>query len=474
MATNTIWNAVENFSQLGIQMVCTFILARFLTPSDFGILGMLVVFTQIARTITDSGFGVALIRAKDVTELDYSSIFYVNVLISIVLYFILYFCSGVIADFYHQPILNDMCKFTFLVVPIFGLQVVHRAIMVKKIQFKEQGFMSMAAAIISSIVAIILAHQWRNVWALVVQNILMAFLNTLFYWIFSKWHPKPIFSWVSIKKYFTFSKNLLVSSLIGNVFNNLNALLIGHYYSATDLGLYNQANRINLIASSQSTNVIKNVSFPLLSNVNNQSGDLREAYRKVLKVTMLLVSTIMVLLMGISQDLFEILMGSIEWRLAGTYFFILGFAGILRPWHTINESILQVIGESKKILYLEIIRRISMILILFVTVHFDVIYFVLGYTLYSFIELFLNMYFCGKPINYSIVGQIKDIIPIIYKQIIIIVIALLINYMLSGSLVYSRLAIVVIIQLFMLYILFHKTETYLTIIDLAKKVFKKH
>lgn len=473
MATNTIWNAVENFSQLGIQMVCTFILARFLTPSDFGILGMLVVFTQIARTITDSGFGVALIREKEVTVADSSSIFYVNVLVSIILYIFLYACSGMIADFYHQPILKEMCKFTFIVVPIFGLQVVHRAIMIRNMQFKEQGLMSLAAALISSIVAIILAYYWRNVWALVVQNILMTFLNTLFYWTFSKWHPHLIFSLISVKKYFYFSKNLLFSSLIGNIFNNLNALLIGHYYTATDLGLYNQANRINLIASSQPANIIKNVSFPILSNVNNQSGDIKDAYRKVLTVTMLLVSSLMVLLMGIAQDLFELLMGSLEWRLAGTYFFILGFAGILRPWHIINESILQVIGQSKKILYLEILRRVTMILILFITVNFDVIYFVLGYTLYSFIELFLNMYFCGKTIDYSTKKQLTDIMPILFKQLGIIVVSLIINYVLSNNSIYVRLVAVTSAQLALIYILFHKTKTFLTIIDLTKKVLKK-
>ena len=466
MATNTLWNALENFSQMGIQMVCTFILARFLTPSDFGLLGMLLVFTSIAKTITDSGFGTALIRAKNVEDLDYSSVFYLNCLIGIILYFILYFSSGLIADFYHQPIFNDMCKVTFLVVPIFALQDVHRAIMIKNIQFKKQGLMSMAAALISSVVAIVLAYYWRNVWALVVQNLLMAFLTTLFYWLFSNWHPKIAFAWTSIQKYLNFSKNLLFTGLVGSFFNNLNALLIGRFYTSADLGFYNQANRINELASGQTTNIIKNVSFPILSQVNNNAGNLLEGYRKVIMVTVLFVGCVMAILMGVAQDIMQVLMGSEDWRIAGKYLFILGFAGMLRPLHVVNENILRVTGNSKDLLRLEIIRRCIMIVIIAITIQFDVYIYVCGLAIYSFLLLFLNLTVCGKPIGYSLRNQISDISPIVLRQLIVIILSVLINYVQRDNDIYVRLSITFVFSIFIMSLLFYKNNTFKIVVML--------
>lgn len=474
MASNSMWNAVENFSQLGIQMICTFVLARFLTPSDFGLIGMLVIFTQIAKTITDSGFGTALIRAKEVTQQDYSSIFYLNLILGVALYLILFCCSPLIAAFYHQPIFNTMCKVTFLVIPVFALQVVHRAIMVRNLQFKEQGLLSIAAALLSSIIAIILAYQWRNVWALVVQNLLMGILTTFFYWIFAKWHPSWIFSSFSIKKYLSFSKNLLFTGLVGSFFNNINALLIGRFYTSADLGFYNQANRINLIASGQTTNIIKNVSYPILSQVNNDGGDLRQGYKKVIVITILFVGCIMALLMGIAQDLLEILMGGEEWRRSGQYLMILGFAGMLHPLHSINENILRVVGDSKSILRLEIIRRCIMLVILAITVHFNVIVFVFGYAFYSFVLLFLNMSVCGRPIHYSLREQLFDVFPILCRQLLLVFIAFFINYILSDCNIFIRIVIVFSASSLICFMLFKNHEAFKTVIQLLKElIFRK-
>lgn len=473
MATNTLWNALENFSQLGIQMVCTFILARFLSPSDFGLLGMLVVFTQIAKTITDSGFGAALIRAKNVEEIDYSSVFYLNLVLGVLLYIILYFCSGLIADFYHQPIFKDMCKYTFLVVPIYSLQVVQRAIMIKNIQFKKQGLMAMSAALVSSIVAIILAYYWRSVWALVVQNILMVFLTTLFYWLFANWHPQFCFSWNSINKYLNFSKNLLFTGLVGSLFNNLNALLIGRFYTSSDLGFYTQANRINMIASGQTTNIIKTVSYPILSRVNNEGGDLKEGYKKIIKITILFVGCIMAMLMCVAQDLFQVLMGNEIWKTAGMYLFILGFSGLIHPLHMINENILRVTGNSKTLLWLEVSRRCIMIAILAITVHFSVTIFVWGLVIYSYTLLLLNMYVCGRPIKYSIVEQLKDIAPIVLKQFLVIIVSLVINPLLADINIYMRILIVFVLSALISFLLFSKDESLRTVISLFKGVVLK-
>ena len=441
LAKNTVWNTLERFSLLGIQLLCTFVLARFLTPSDFGLVGMLVVFTAIAHILVDSGFGTAIIREKEVSQLDYSSVFYLNVLIATVIYTILFLCSPLIAEFYHEPILEDICKVTFLVIPLLAFQLIQTAILQRNLQFKKLAIITFVSSVTSCFFAIIIAYYLRNVWALVFQNIMTYLFKTILLWIYGRWHPLLRFSWSPIRRYFKFSKNLLLSGLIGSIFNNINALLIGRFYTSADLGFYSQANRVTDIASHQMTGVIRSVSYPVLSMVNNEGGNLREGYRKVINVTLIFVGGIVALLMGVAQDLMELLMGSPEWRVAGKYVIILGVAGILHPLHAINQNILAVKGKGKSILYLEITRRCIMMMILAITVHFDVTVFVMGYSIYSVLLLFLNLYVCGKPINYSICEQFADVMPIFTRLATMIVIALLSNYMLTETHLLLRLII---------------------------------
>lgn len=456
LAKNTIWNTLERFSLLGIQLLCTFVLARFLTPSDFGIVGMLVVFTAIAQILVDSGFGTAIIREKEVTPIDYSSVFYLNILIAIVIYVILYFCSPIIASFYHEPILEDVCKVTFLVVPLFSLHLIQRTILQRELQFKKLAMIAFVSSATSCILAVIIAYYIRNVWALVLQNLMTYLFNTILLWIYGRWHPVFNFSWTPIRKYFKFSKNLLLSGLIGSVFNNINALLIGRFYTSTDLGFYSQANRITDIASHQVSGVIRSVSYPVLSIVNNEGGNLREGYRKVILVTLIFVGGIVALLMGVAQDLMELLMGSQEWRVAGKYIIILGVAGILYPLHAINQNILTVKGKGKAILFLEITRRCIMVLILAITVHYDVTIFVMGYSIYSMLLLFLNLYVCGKPINYSIWEQFADVLPIFARHAAMIGVAILSNYMLAEAHIVLRFFITLLFSSCCGFILFYK------------------
>ena len=441
MAKNTMWNALEHFSLIGIQLLCTFALARFLTPSDFGIVGTLVIFTAIAQTIVKSGFGIAIIREKNVTDLDLSSVFYLNIGISFILYVILFFGSPLIARFYHEPILNDICKVTFLVVPVFAFQLVQTALCHRNLQFKKLAVISFISSVSSSVIAVIIAYHIRNVWALVFQNLLTYVFRGLLLWFTTKWYPIFKFSWTSINKFFGFSKNLLLTGLVQKVFENINALLIGHYYTTSDLGFYSQANRINNVASHQMTDVVKSVSYPILAKVNNNDCNVKEGYRKVIMVTIIFVGCLVALLAGISRDLMELLMGSAEWRVAGNYLLILGVTGALYPLHAINQNILNVKGQSKTLLKLEVTRRLVLVAILAITVHFNVIIFACGYAFYSFILVFLNLYVCGKPINYSLSEQLKDIIPIYSRQIAMVSIAIICNMIFTDSHIVFRMTI---------------------------------
>lgn len=473
LASNTIWNAIEKFSQLGIQLLCTFVLARFLTPSDFGIVGMLVIFTQISKTITDSGFSVAIIREKEVTKEDLSSVFYLNLILALIIYWVLFFCSPYIAAFYHEPILNDVCKVTFLVIPIFALTLIQTTLLKRNLQFKKLSIITFFSSIAASIVAVFLAYYYKNVWALVIQNLLTFTIEAILLWITTKWHPSLIFSIKSVSKFFKFSKNLLLTGLLGSVFNNINALLIGHFYSSTDLGFYSQANRISGIASHTSTDVVKSVSFPVLSKYYNNGGDLKRGYKKVILVTLLFVGSIVTLLMSVSDDLFEILMGGPEWRLAGKYLFLLGLSGILYPLHAVNQNILNVKGDSRTILLLEIIRRCILVIILCIALQFSVPVFVASYSFYSFVLLFVNLHYCGKPINYSTKEQLIDIAPIVARLFLVLFLSFVCNSVFVSFSIYVRCCLTMVLSTLLLLLLFYRTQAFNEVLILLAGILKR-
>lgn len=453
LAKNTIWNSVERFSNMGIQLLCTFILARYLTPSDYGIIGMLAVFNAVANSFIDSGFGLSLIREKMVSREDYSTILYFNVVLSMFFYIALYLCSGLIADFYNQPILVDLSKVVFLMLPFQAVGLVQNTILQKELKFKKLCIISISSSIISAIVAIIFAYIYENVWALAIQMVLSQFLRSLFLWISTDFVPILKFSKVSFAKYFAFSKDILISGLIGNIIGNIQSILIGKYYSASDLGFYSQADRIKTIASTSTTGVIQNVTYPTLAKVYNDGGDLKGAYKKVIMITILFVGSVMSLLMGISSDLFGILMGS-QWREAGVYFLLLGISGLLFPLHSVNQNILLVKGESKKILYLEISRKCIMLIIVFITIHFNVYLFAAGLSIYSFLLLFLNLSVCGKPIGYGIWSQLRDVSPTLLKQIFVTLLCLVVSNFMEDINIYFRVVVTLLLGCSLLLLLF--------------------
>lgn len=470
LANNTIWNAIENYSMIGIQLLCTFILARFLTPTDFGIIGMLAVFTAISQTIIDSGFAQAIIREKNINNKDYSTIFYFNVVVGIILYIILYISAPLIANFYHLHQLIEICRVLFLVIPFNSLCLIQTAKLRKEVQFKKLCIVSLCASVISSIVAIVSATYLRNLWAIVIQMTLSYFLRSLFLFFVTKWHPIFFFSFNILSKYFKFSKNLLISGIIGNIFNNIYSILIGRFYSPSDLGYFSQADRIRNVSSQTSTSVIQNVTFPIFSKINNDGKDLFNAYKKVILISLIYVGFIVSLLMCVAEDLFQLVMGSETWRVSGRYFIYLGIAGVLYPLHSVNQNILLVKGNSKNILYLEIARRSIMLLILVVTVNYSISIFILGNSLYSVLLLFINLYFCGKPINYTLIQQLRDVLPILIRFIIMILISIIMNQLLDDINIIIRFITTSILCIFTGIILFSKNIYFIEAYSSFKRI----
>lgn len=360
-----------------------------------------------------------------------------------------------------------------MVIPFNSLCLIQTAKLRKEVQFKKLCIVSLCASVISSIVAIVSATYLRNLWAIVIQMTLSYFLRSLFLFFVTKWHPIFFFSFNILSKYFKFSKNLLISGLIGNIFNNIYSILIGRFYSPSDLGYFSQADRIRNVSSQTSTSVIQNVTFPIFSKINNDSHDLYNAYKKVIIISLIYVGFIVSILMCIAEDLFQLVMGSETWRVSGRYFIYLGIAGILYPLHSVNQNILLVKGKSKDILYLEIARRSIMLLILVITVNYSISIFILGNSLYSILLLFLNLYFCGKPINYTLKQQLKDIIPILFRFFILISTSILSNYILKDLHVFIRLVITSILCIAIGLIMFIKNQYFSIVISYLKTLILK-
>lgn len=423
IATNVVWKYLDLFSVMGVQMVCTAIMARVLTPADYGVLGIVLVFSSLAEVFVNSGFSQTLIREKEVSRLDYSTILYFNVGVAGILYVLLYFASSVIADFYAQPILNDVCKVAFILLPLHALSIVQMTKLQREVRFKKIFFISFTASLISAIIAIVLAYIYRNVWALVLQVVMTAAFRCVLLWVTSDFIPVLDFSMKTFKRYFQFSKNLMFSYLIGTLFNNIYSLVIGKVYSTTDLGYYSQASKINNLASQTTTQVVQTVTYPVLSQINNNGGDIKSGYKKIISITLILVGFVMALLLSCAQDFFELFMGSPTWRVAGTFFVLMGVSGILYPLQSINQNILMVTGNSKTILHLEIVRRSMMVVIVGVSLNFAIDIFVFSLSIYAIAQLFLNLHYCGKPINYTVREQLKDTLPIFVRLAIMILIA---------------------------------------------------
>lgn len=473
IATNVIWKYLDLFSVMGVQLLCTFIMARFLTPEDYGIMGMVLVFSSLAEVFINSGFGQTLIREKNVTRLDYSTVLYFNIGISIVLYVLLYFSTGLIAKFYKQPILIDICKVSFLVLPFNALSIVQMTKLQKEVKFKKIFFISFTASLISGITAICIAYFYHNIWALVIQVVLTVFVRCILLWITTDFSPVLKFSVTTFKRYFKFSKNLLISGLIGTLFNNIYSLIIGKAYSATELGYYSQASKISNLGSHTTTQVVQSVTYPILANINNNGGEIKEGYKKIISVTLIIVGFVMAILMSCAQDFFEFFMGNPVWRIAGTYLILIGINGILYPLHAINQNILLVKGKSNIVLYLEIARRSIMIAILAITINFGVEVFVAGLSLYSTVLLFLNLYYCGKPINYTVKQQLNDTMPIFTRLAAMIVVAHIAVIPIPTEYTFIRMILSILICVSIGLLLFWRQKDFLTLCKLLKSYIKK-
>ena len=420
------WSFLERYATQGVSFIITIIMARLLSPSEYGLLGMLAIFISISQVFIDGGFSNALIQKKEKCDEDFSTVFYINVGISLVFYAILFFCAPLIARFFNEPQLVLITRvYTFNLV-INALAAVNKTKLTIAVDFKTQLKISLIAATTSGVAGIIAAYNGFGVWALVLQYMLSALLNVVLSFVYVKWHPSFIFSKESFNSLFKFGSKLLGAQLIGTVYVNLYNLAIGKRYSAEQLGYYTRAGQFGQLVSSNLSSIMTRVSFPVLSQVQDDDERLISVYKRFIQVVAFIVFPLSLGLGGIAKPMILSLLGA-KWAGSILLLQILSFAYMCDGITIINLNLLYVKGRSDYVLRLEIIKKSIAFAILFATIWFGLEVICIGQAVYSLIAVALNTHYTNKILNYGIVKQVKDIYKYFLVSLVMAVIAVLIG-----------------------------------------------
>lgn len=436
------WSAADALLGQGVTFIVGLVLARLLSPDEYGLIGICLIFTTVLNGIVDSGFSNALIRKNEVTDEDYNTMFTTNMAISIVLYVLLFISAPLVSDFFHRIELTALVRLTGLILFFNALSITQVTILTKNIDFKTKTKASLVSAIISGVIGIAMAFMGYGVWSLVAQQLSKQLLYTLCLWVLSKWWPKFTFYKDSFKYMWGFGWKLLASGILNNVWNQLYQVVIGRCYTSSTLGHYTRANEYASIFSSNLTSIVQRVSYPVLAEIQDDKERMVLGYRKVIKVTMFVTAVCMISLGAVSEPLIYTLIGT-KWHEAATYLPLICISMSLYPLHAINLNILQVLGRSDIFLYLEIFKKIVGLLPLVIGIFYGIYYMLLASILTGIISLYLNTWYTGKTLNYTFVKQIRDIAPSYFTALVIAVAVYFLKFLMLPCYVVLVLQIIV-------------------------------
>ena len=406
----TMWSAADAFLGQGVTFLVGIVLARLLSPDEYGLIGICLIFVNVLNGMVDSGFSNALIRKKDIKDVDYNTMFITNMAISTLLYALLFVCAPIISDFFSRPELSELIRVVGLLMFANALSITQVTILTKRIDFKTKTKASLVSAIASGFIGIAMAFVGFGVWSLVGQMLSKQILYTICLWILNKWWPSLTFSSKSFHYMWGFGWKLLVSGLLNNIWNQLYQVVVGKFYSPATLGQYTRSNEYASIFSSNLTGIIQRVSYPVLSEIQDDKQRMVESYRRVIKMTMFITAICMIPLGAVAEPLIYCLIGP-QWHEAATYLPLICISMSLYPLHAINLNMLQVLGRSDIFLYLEIIKKIIGIIPICIGIFVDIYWMLFASILIGFVSLYLNSWYTGKALGYTFWKQLRDIAP---------------------------------------------------------------
>lgn len=423
------WSFIDSFAHKGITFVVGIFLARLLSPSEFGLIGMVTIFIALSTSFVDSGFASALIRKKNCTNIDYSTVFYYNLIMGFCFYGLLFLTAPLISDFFNEPKLNNLVKILGLVLIVDSVTIIQRTILNKRIDFKLLTRISVIASIVSGGVGIGMAYNGFGVWSLVGMQLSQRIINSFLLWIWNHWRPLLVFSKESFVEMFSFGYKLMLSGLIDTVHRNIYLLVIGKYFSVQELGYYTRANLFKSLPAEQITGIINRVSYPVLAQLQDDRTALKKSYQKLIKSLMFITFVLMLGMAAVAESMIITTIGEL-WRPAIIYLQLLCFVGMMYPLHVLNLNVLNVRGRSDLFLKLEIIKKVLAVPVIVMGILFGIKTMIMGMIVNTQIAYLLNSYWSGHLIDYPMIEQIKDILPSFVLSVIMGILVTVLGWLL--------------------------------------------
>lgn len=412
-----LWAGIDRFGIVLLQFVINLVLARLLTPGDFGCISMILIFVAVSQTLIDGGFGAALIQKIDATQRDYSTIFYWNALFSVGLYLIIYASAPSVSTFFRMPLLEDMLRVLGIVIIINSLSLVQRTILRKAINFKIIAIVDIISYSASAVIAIYLAHRDFGAWSIVGMQLSIASISTILLWGLSKWRPSLTFSFNSLKSLFSYGGFLLIASIMQEVCTHIQGVVIGRRFSAAETGLYSQAKKMDEVASMTLPAVFCQVLFPIYSEKQNNISELRSMLSQNMKMISFIIFPLMMLLIIVAKPLFILLYGN-QWIDAVPYFQILCIGGFFSALYNFNYYAVAAVGKSKALFYWGCYKWGVLLVLLLIGASFSMLGVLIAMVI-SNINIYLtNALLAQRYVGYRLGQQIVDIIPTLITTII--------------------------------------------------------
>jgi O-antigen/teichoic acid export membrane protein len=471
--SGVVWTFAQQFSTQGISFIVSLVLARILTPSEFGLIGMISVFVAIGSSLMDSGMTQSLIRTSDPTIEDYSTVFYFNMAVSVLAYLTVFFAAPYIAVFFEQPVLKNLVRVYCLSFIITATYAVQQAMLTKNMDFKTQMIIAIPSLVISGILGVILAYSGLGVWSLAYMSLCQTLLISIQHWWHTKWSPSLTFNKGKFIEHFHFGYKLMFSGLLDTLFNNSYQIVIGRFFSAAQVGFYTRADQLKQLPVTNISSALNKVTYPLFASIQNEDARLKKVYKQVMQMVLYIIAPTLVFMGILAEPIFRLLFTE-KWLPAVPFFQILCLTGILYPVHSFNLNVLKVKGKSDLFLKLEILKKVIVVISLIITVPMGIMSLLWSQVVISVISFFINTYYSGKLLEYSPLEQLKDVMPSILLACLSGVFVFSLDYLLKGNGVIDILRIISGLSIgFLVYIGASRLAKYDSFIQIRQIAFKK-
>lgn len=424
------WALLQKLGSRGIAFVVMIILARLLTPEDFGLIGMIMIFIQISQTIVEGGFNRALIQKKDTDELDYSSVFWINLGVSTIMYIIVFISAPYIAIFYHQPELIQLVRVLSIVFIINAFSFVQEARLTKEMQFKTLLLVQLPSNIIGSLVSIWMAFSGYGVWSLVFYQLITRVAYAIQIWVHSMWMPLFAFHVGKAKELFNYGGKLLLSRLLTTGYNNMFLIIIGRFYPVASVGFYQNANNLVNYPSGTISGVLKNVTFPAFAKIQDDNIRLKKGYKTTIQQIFFILCPIFITAGVLAQPLFDFVFGE-QWLPAVPYFQWLCVMGFMMPLLDYNMNIIDVKGFTGLHLKIQTYRRVIVIVSILIVYKLGIVALLIVQAADSILGYLFVSFYGGRMIDYSLKEQLKDLFPMFLGSVMVGLIVFFIDRLIS-------------------------------------------